>query len=186
MKLTPRERFLAKVCPDRGSGCWLWRGQQRADGYGLVRFERKVYLAHRLAWKFFRGDIASGLVVCHKCDVRACVNPEHLFLGTMMDNVKDMMEKGRSALGEKTRSAKLTTEQVRRIKTMLAEGFLRVSDIAREYGVTHATIACIARGTSWRHVKLATAAIQGDALEQPKQESIVLKRTLKTSFDHHS
>jgi hypothetical protein len=172
MKFTSRERFLAKVCPEPDTGCWLWRGQVRADGYGLVRFERKVYLAHRLAWKFFRGEIAPGLVVCHKCDVRACVNPEHLFLGTMMDNVRDMMEKGRSAHGEKHRSAKLTTEQVRRIKTMLAEGFMRVSDIAREYGVTHATVACIARGTSWRHVKLATEAIQPDVVDQPKEESI--------------
>lgn len=171
MKLTPRERFLAKVCPEPNGGCWLWRGQLRADGYGLVRFERKVHLAHRLAWKFFRGEIAPGLVVCHKCDVRACVNPEHLFLGTMMDNVRDMMEKGRSRHGEKHRSAKLTAEQVRRIKTMLAEGLMRMSDIAREYGVTHATIRCIARGTSWRHVKLATAVIQSDAVDQPKQES---------------
>lgn len=178
MKLTPRERFLAKVCPESASGCWLWRGQLRADGYGMVRFERKVYLAHRLAWKLFHGEIAPGLVVCHKCDVRACVNPEHLFLGTMMDNVRDMMEKGRSTYGEKHRSAKLTTEQVRRIKTMLAEGFMRVSDIAREYGVTHATIGCIARGTSWRHVKLATAAIQTDAVDQPKQESVSSKDDL--------
>jgi hypothetical protein len=100
------------------------------------------------------------------------VNPEHLFLGTMMDNVRDMMEKGRSRQGENHRSAKLTVEQVRKIKTILAEGLLRVSDIAREYGVTHATIACIARGTSWRHVKLAAAAIQSDAADQPKQESV--------------
>jgi hypothetical protein len=172
MKLTPRERFLAKVCPEPKDGCWLWRGQVRADGYGMVRFERKVHLAHRLAWTFFRGEIAPGLVVCHKCDVRACVNPEHLFLGTMMDNVRDMMEKGRSRQGENHRSAKLTAEQVRKIKTILAEGLLRVSDIAREYGVTHATIACIARGTSWRHVKLAAAAIKSDAPDQPKQESV--------------
>ena len=119
-----------------------------------------------LSWR----DCA-GLVVCHKCDVRACVNPEHLFLGTMMDNVRDMMEKGRGQHGEKNRSAKLTTEQVRRIKTMLAEGFMRVSDIAREYGVTHSTIGCIARGTSWRHVKLATPSFKARC-EQPKEEPL--------------
>ena len=172
MKLTPRERFLAKICPDPKGGCWLWRGMVVASGYGMVRFERKLYPAHRLAWKFFRGEIAPGLVVCHKCDVRACVNPEHLFVGTMADNIRDMKEKGRSPHGEKHSRAKLTTEQVRKIMTMLAEGFMRVSDIAREYGVTHATIGCIARGTSRRHVKLATAAIQSDAVEQPKQESV--------------
>jgi hypothetical protein len=89
-----------------------------------------------------------------------------------MDNVRDMMEKGRSRQGEKNRSAKLTTEQVRKIKTILAEGLLRVSDIAREYGVAHSTIGCIARGTSWRHVKLATAAVQSDAVDLPKQVSV--------------
>src|SRR5436305_11849569 len=73
MKLTPRERFLAKVCPEPGSGCWLWRGMVVGSGYGMVRFERKMYAAHRLAWKLFRGEIAPGLAVCHKCDVRTCV-----------------------------------------------------------------------------------------------------------------
>jgi hypothetical protein len=172
MKLTPRERFLAKVCPEPNGGCWLWRGMVVPTGYGMVRFERKMYPAHRLAWKFFRGEIAPGLVVCHKCDVRACVNPDHLFLGTMKDNIQDMKEKGRSPHGDQHSRSKLTEKNVRRIKTMLAEGHMRVSEIARAFGVTHATIDCINRGTSWRHVKLPTAAIQSDAVEQPKQESV--------------
>ncbi len=172
MKLTPRERFLAKVCPEPETGCWLWRGMVVGSGYGMVRFERKLYPAHRLAWKLFRGEIAPGLVVCHKCDVRTCVNPEHLFLGTHAENMKDMQQKGRSPHGDKHSRSKLTSEQVRRIKAMLAEGFMRMSDIAREFGVTHATIGCIARGTSWRHVKLATEAIQTDAVDQRNEESI--------------
>lgn len=153
MKLTPRERFLAKVCPEPNGGCWLWRGMVVGSGYGMARFERKIYPAHRLAWKFFRGEIAPGLVVCHKCDIRTCVNPEHLFLGTHAENMKDMKEKGRSPHGDGHSRAKLTTEQVRKIKAVLAEGLLSVSDIAREYGVTYSTIACIAKGKSWRHVK---------------------------------
>ncbi|MGH9636192.1 MAG: HNH endonuclease [Candidatus Angelobacter sp.] len=153
MKLTPRERFLAKVCPEPGSGCWLWRGMVVGSGYGMARFERKMYPAHRLAWKLFCGEIAPGLVVCHKCDVRTCVNPEHLFLGTYTDNARDREEKGRSMRGEKNHSSKLSTEQVSRIKTALAEDRMYVSEIAREYGVTPSTIAAIAKGTTWRHVQ---------------------------------
>ena len=172
MKLTPRERFLAKVCPDPESGCWLWRGMLVDTGYGMVRFERKMYPAHRLAWKFFRGEIAPGLVVCHKCDVRACVNPDHLFVGTMMDNIRDMKEKGRSPHGDTHSRSKLTAEKVSRIKRMLAEGRMRVSEIAREYGVTHATIDSIKRGQTWRQVQAAPVAVESEAADETTPESI--------------
>lgn len=174
MKLTQRERFLAKVCPEPGSGCWLWRGMLDGSGYGVVRLARKIYRAHRLAWKLFRGEIAPSLVVCHKCDVRACVNPDHLFLGTHADNMRDMKERGRSPHGDKHCRAKLTAEKVSRIKAMLAEGRMYMSELAREYGVTPATIGSIARGTTWRHVKAATVAMvepASDLVDQTKQES---------------
>jgi hypothetical protein len=159
MKLTPRERFLAKVCPEPGSGCWLWRGQLRPDGYGVLWLDGKSHSAHRAAWVLFRGEIDPGLLVCHKCDVRACVNPEHLFLGTHTDNARDRQEKGRSMLGEKVHSSKLSAKQVSRIKRMLAEGCMYESELARAFGVTPPTIRAIARGTAWRHVEAAPAAV---------------------------
>jgi len=176
MKLTPRERFLAKVCPEPNGGCWLWRGMVVGTGYGMVRFERKMYPAHRLAWKLFRGEIAPGLAVCHRCDVRACVNPEHLFLGTHAENMKDMKEKGRSPHGDEHSRSKLTAKNVSRIKAMLAEGHMRVSEIARAFGVTHATIDCIAKGKTWKHVKAAKAAkqeLEDDRVDQTKQGSMI-------------
>jgi hypothetical protein len=146
MKLTPRERFLAKVCPEPNGGCWLWRGQLNQSGYGVLWLAGKSCIAHRAAWMLFRGEIPPDLLVCHTCDVRACVNPEHLFLGTHTDNARDRKEKGRSMLGEKIHSARLSEQQVRRIKEMLAEGRMYMSELARAFGVTPSTISSIARG----------------------------------------
>ena len=164
MKLTMREKFLAKICVEPATGCWLWRGLVRPDGYGDTHFERKRQRAHRVAWKLFRGEIGPGLVVCHKCDVQACVNPEHLFLGTVADNMEDRNEKGRSARGEKQGSAKLTTDQVGRIKAMLAEDRLYMSEIALEFGVSQTTIRSIKTGRNWRHVEVPviTTAVTRD------------------------
>jgi len=149
MKLSQRERFLAKVSP-RADGCWLWTGLVRPDGYGAARFEGREQAAHRVAWKLFRGKIEEGISVCHKCDVRACVNSDHLFLGTPSDNVKDMNRKGRNRRGEKHGSAKLTERQVCRIKTMLKEDKMYASEIAREFGVSETAIRAIKTGKTWR------------------------------------
>ena len=149
MKLSQRERFLAKVSP-REDGCWIWTGLVRPDGYGATRFEGREQGAHRVAWKLFRGKIGPGISVCHKCDVRTCVNPEHLFLGTPAQNAQDMRAKGRNHTGEKHRSAKLTLNQVRRIKAMLAEDKMYMSEIAREFGVSETTIRAIKSGRTWR------------------------------------
>lgn len=158
MKLTRREKFLAKVCQDKATGCWLWTGLVRPDGYGATRLEGREQGAHRVAWKLFRGRIGPGTVVCHKCDVRACVNPEHLFLGSVAENVRDMRAKGRAPSGEKHGSAKLTVAQVRRIKTLLAEDRMYISEIAREFGVSETTVRAIKREKTWKGVRIAKKA----------------------------
>jgi hypothetical protein len=149
----------------------------RADGYGIVTLGRTQQLAHRVAWVLFRGEIGPGLVVCHKCDVRACVNPDHLFLGTPRDNAHDTRQKGRSPVGEKIRSSKLSAEQVSRIKILLAEGRMYMTELAREYGVTAATIARIAKGRTWRHVEAVprpeVMEEESEAVGRSNQESIV-------------
>ncbi len=150
MKLTIRERFLSKVCRNKANGCWEWTGLVRPDGYGATRFEDREQAAHRVAWKLFRSKIPAGVVVCHRCDVRACVNPAHLFLGTPAENARDMRSKGRHRQGEKHGSAKLTAAQVRRIKAMLREDRMYMSEIAREFEVSETTIRAIKIGRTWK------------------------------------
>jgi len=96
---TPLEdRFWQHVFPEPNSGCWLWVGYTN-KGYGFIStggYGGGLKAAHRLSWELHKGPIADGYLVCHRCDVRCCVNPEHLFIGTQLDNIRDMYSKGRA------------------------------------------------------------------------------------------
>jgi hypothetical protein len=81
--------------PEPMSGCWLWTGAIASHGYGHTRFDGETWYAHRLSWHAHRGPITPGMWVLHRCDVPACVNPAHLFLGTATDNAQDRENKGR-------------------------------------------------------------------------------------------
>ena len=94
-KLTARQTIESKISMD-ANGCWLWQGSKDADGYGRAFHAKR--LAHRVSYEEFIGPIPEGLSALHRCDVRCCVNPEHLFLGTQQDNMKDMYIKGRANL----------------------------------------------------------------------------------------
>jgi hypothetical protein len=97
-----RESFEAKYIPEPNSGCWLWTANCNVGGYGILKYQRKNRPAHRLSWRFYRGEIPTGLLVCHKCDTPACVNPDHLFLGTPTDSQRDCSRKGRKFNQQKT------------------------------------------------------------------------------------
>lgn len=143
-------RFVSKV--RKTEGCWLWTAYTTQDGYGQFALNQYPTKAHRLAYRLWVGDIG-GLCVCHTCDVRHCVNPGHLFLGSNADNTRDMLEKGRKAstAGEKHGGAKLTTEDVRQIR-FRAGLRLPYKLIAQSFGITASTVSQIVNRTKWKHV----------------------------------
>ena len=148
--------FYERVMPITESGCWLWIGSinKTAGGYGVYN----GHTMHRFSYELHNGDIPKGLCVCHKCDVPSCVNPNHLFLGTHKENMKDMQNKCRKWSGIVMRktdglpaSSKLTPNIVNEIKTLLSDGMSQ-DQIAKIYGVTPGTISFIKRGVTWKNV----------------------------------
>ena len=148
--------------PEPNSGCWLWMRNINSYGYGNLYGRNQAgkavnYAAHRVSYELHCGPIPQGMVVCHRCDVRSCVNPAHLFVGTQGDNVRDCIQKGRKAplrpfsCGEDGINAKLTEGDVRAIRHARASGRTLVS-IAAEFGVDHTSVSLIARRKTWAHV----------------------------------
>lgn len=144
-------RFLLNVAFGM-TDCWYWAAYTDALGYGRCAFPEEPK-AHRASWRLFVGDIPQGMSVLHRCDVRNCVNPDHLFLGTQADNVADMMSKGRSRVtplhGEANPHAKLTWAAVDEMRALRASG-ASVYSLAKRYGVSKMTARRAVTGDSWR------------------------------------
>ena len=139
--LSPAQRFLEKV--DRQPfKCWMWTDSVGSHGYGQFRHERSTVTAHRFMFELVFGEIPSGMIVLHSCDVPACVNPMHLRLGTHAENSQDMVKKGRNVSG-----AKLTVEQAKEI----CGSELPIKQIAAAYGISDSQVRRIKAGQSWHH-----------------------------------
>jgi HNH endonuclease len=134
----------------KSEGCWTWVGCADRDGYGQITAAGRQLKAHRFSWELHNSAIPQGLCVCHRCDNRACVNPEHLFLGTNRDNTRDKVAKGRHPVGEASATSTLTNAEVEQIRQLLREGKQSQASIAREFGVTPGNVCHIKMGRSRR------------------------------------
>ena len=152
---TLHERFWDGVIKNE-TGCWLWSFGKTGAGYGVIADKRKTVLVHRLSWEIHNEKkIPKGIFVCHTCDIRACVRPDHLFLGTPAENMADKMKKGRAKgarLGVAHANAKLDNNKVCEIRAALTEG-IKQRSIALKYSVSPATIQDIKNNKCWRHIE---------------------------------
>lgn len=142
-RLSRLEYFKSKLSEPNERGCILWTGCKTGNGYG--RFSGLQLRAHRFAWELAKGPIPEGLLVLHKCDVRLCCNPDHLFLGTQAENVADRDRKGRTSKGERHYLAKLSDAQIESIKARVLRGE-RQNKIAKEYGVSTSFVSMAVAG----------------------------------------
>lgn len=139
----------------KGPGCWDFNGKTRTDGYAALEYKGRRMLVHRASWLIHYGVIPDGIFVLHKCDNRKCSNPDHLFLGTQKDNIFDMVSKGRNRYvsGEKIVQSKLKTEQVIKIKKLLAQNISN-KKIAESFNINHCTVSDIKNNKTWKQVSI--------------------------------
>jgi hypothetical protein len=136
------------------NGCWIWTGTKGSNHYGMILHNGRHMLAHRVSYELFIKKPPQNMVVCHKCDNPSCVNPDHLFIGTTRDNIRDCMAKGRKVNydrhGERNPSAKLTAKQVEEIRDNYEPFKTPRKLIAKQYGVSLPLIDKILSGKVWR------------------------------------
>ena len=162
----PAKRFWPKVDKKTPNDCWEWK-THKTRGYGVFSIRSKPIQAHRFSYELHFGKIPDGLLICHKCDNRACVNPNHLILGTHKDNTKDMMDKGRNETGDKHYSKRtpykvlrgsqigtsvLNEKQVMEIRNKFVPYKYSYRKLAKEYNVHRATVLRILQYKTWKHI----------------------------------
>lgn len=151
---TFEQRFWSRV--EKSDGCWLWTGKPCGKGYGSLRSNNVRYYAHRASWIIHRGPIPPQMCVLHRCDNPPCVNPAHLFLGSLADNVRDMVEKGRQSSmpmpGEANGFSRFTDNDIREMRRQRKGGDL-LATIARRFSTSQEYVSLIVKRKAWKHVE---------------------------------
>jgi hypothetical protein len=127
--------------------CWEWQGSLMPNGYGRIAFGVDYQYAHRVSWFLFHGYFSKKLI-CHKCDNRQCVNPNHLFEGTPKENTKDALKKGRLARGERHGKSFLSKKQVLQIRKSTKTQY----QLSEEFGVSQSQICRVKNRKNWSSV----------------------------------
>lgn len=149
--VSPVQRFWDKV--NKTDGCWLWTGSTDSDGYGVLTVNYTTKKAHRISWELHnRAKLGSNVCVLHSCDNPRCVNPEHLFAGTHLDNSNDKVSKRRHVFGTNCHTTKLKESDVLDIRHKYSSGNFTMNAIAREYGVSGVNISAIVKGETWKYL----------------------------------
>lgn len=143
------QRFWRYVDKSGGpEACWPWISSKGYYG-GFKAFSYRTVMSHRAAFFFGHGADPGDMYVCHRCDNPPCCNPDHLFLGTALDNNRDARRKGRAAIGERSCKAKLTLSEVVEIRQLISQG-RKDAEIADRFGVTYQNVWMIRHGKTWR------------------------------------
>ena len=143
------DRFFSRCLPEPNSGCWIWTGEIRHDGYGECWVFGRRERAHQASFRELKGEaLPDGLMIRHKCDNRACCNPGHLLSGTQADNVRDKVDRNRQCRGETHGVAKLTERDVLEIRASEMSG----RELSKIYGLSQVQIDKIKRRKAWGHI----------------------------------
>lgn len=160
----------------KGEGCWEWQGHVTPSGYGSYVMHRRAYPAHRLAYQYAVEPIPDGLMICHHCDNRKCVRPDHLYAGTHLENMRDMAVRGRAprvpaekhARGVQHGMAKLNDEKVYEARLRYVAGEM-ITELAKVYGVVAFAMRLALLGVTWAHVPFPPGLIAGQALSRSRK-----------------
>lgn len=142
-----KQKFLSFV--EKTGSCWIWKGKIESRGKRYGTWNNKK--AHRVSYEFFIGDIPKGMCVCHKCDNPKCVSPNCLFLGTHLDNMRDMIIKGRNAYGERAFNAIYTESDILKMRNLYDKG-ISIKEISINFKANYRTVRGIVQRRRWKHL----------------------------------
>lgn len=164
-----RMKFQANVTAYGDNDCWDWVGRKDRDGYGQFQIQGKIRFAHRVSYFISTGIDPEELCCLHHCDRPSCVNPGHLFLGSHKDNAADKVSKGRQLMWDKNPSAKISRDDVIRIREIYKSGGVLQRDLATQFRLSKSQISRIIRNEKWKFALITQETTKTNQNENNKR-----------------